>query len=141
MNTLRPHKSQLPALALAWRALGLMAVAFARRMIRQQRLGAHGAAQQAEMLEAWCYTALVQISAQIAAYSEETSLSDEEAHGLSRLKALSVSLMLIALVASHIRQALMSEAQLWSTLCGPVQLPALLPTEDILLLADYLDSS
>ena len=141
MNTLRPHKSQLPALALAWRALGLMAVAFARRIIRQQRLGAHGAGQQAEMLEAWCYTALVQISAQIATYSEETSLSDGEAHGMSRLKALSVSLMLIALVASHIKQALMSEAQLWSTLCGPVRSLAHLPVDEFLPIVDYIDSS
>lgn len=82
LETLRQH----------WRAFGLMAVLYARALLARPREGAH-------VLQLCLFVAVAEINRQIAAAEAGgETLSEEEAYALSHLKAISLSLLALALI-------------------------------------------
>lgn len=110
--------SAIPCLALKWRTLGMLAVTFARQILRLKKMRAYGGASDAAMLEVWIYVALVKLSSDIAFVSQQQALNDEEIYALTYLKTVHALLSVLALTLSVIRDELISTAQRLSQLAG-----------------------
>jgi len=114
MEHSRPSLSPLKALADHWCLFALMAVALGRHVSMMNKLGAHRGAAQAELLEAWAYHALVQLSLQIAEHSRGGKLSPEDAKALAYLKTVYTCLALLALLMSQIKLDLSAAKDGWA---------------------------
>ena len=110
--------SSLFALAARWRVLGLMAVMFARRVSLMTKMRSDGASEAA-MLEAFLYRAIIQISRDIAIYSEpRAALTDEERQALQYLDIAYTFLMVLALLMRQLRADFESAAEAFAKLAG-----------------------
>lgn len=104
------HMSGLQALAARWRILGLLAVAFAREVLSLKRRGAPDAIRKAEILEAWLFAAIIQISEDVKTHAPDAeTLSDTDAEARHYLNVVYTYLMILALfvrqLASDMRVA------------------------------------
>ena len=110
--------SPLLALAAQWRALGLMAVAFARQVSLMVKMRSDGAAV-AGLLEAFLYRAIIQSSRDISTYSANAAaLSEEEREALDYLKTVYTHLMVLALLLRQMRTDFESAAEALAKLAG-----------------------
>ena len=133
--------SAILSLALKWRALGMVAVAYARQIVLLKKMRAYSAAAQAELLEAWIYAALVRLSSDIAEGSEQRILSADEQNALSYLKTVHALLSVLALTLSVIRGELARAAQRLAQLAGGFGLSYLTSAPHRLTAAiPYIDS-
>lgn len=102
-----PPPSPLLALAAQWQVLSLLAVAIGRRVSLAAKMRSRAGAFEAEMLEAFLYTALIKLSHQIAAYSDTGApLCPEEAKALDYLKSVHMQLSVLTLLTAHMRREL-----------------------------------
>lgn len=104
MRTKRDHLPALNRLAARWRWLGLYAVAFARMILRLETGNVQKAHKNAEMLEAWCYAASVELSREISALPGDDDLPEAAEPTVRYLKAVAFTLMQLALVARYFRE-------------------------------------
>lgn len=98
--------------------LGLMAVAFARRITLAQKMNVQSGANKAGLLEAWIYAALVQLSADIAAGSIQERRTAAEREALAYLNTVHTLLSILALTLSVIRREFGRAAQRLAKLAG-----------------------
>ena len=97
----------------------MMLVALARQVIAARRQGALGGVRQAELLEAALYTALVQLSADIAAAAKaDARASPEEAAALVQLKTVHALLGVVALMTRQLKADLQALAEWLAALAG-----------------------
>lgn len=113
----------------------------ARHILCLQRLGAGDGLHKAELLEAWLYAALTDLSAQIAAVPTGAHLSPEDDRALSHLKSIYISLMLVALLVSQLKRELLATADLLAMRAGHgIILTCALPAQ-FTALSGYIDTS
>ena len=113
---------RLSLLAARWRVLGLMAVMFARRVSLMTKMCGDGASEAA-VLEAFLYRAIIQISRDIATYSEPRgALTDEERQALQYLDIAYTFLMVLALLMRQMRADFESAAEAFAKLAGAARI-------------------
>lgn len=128
--------SPLRALALKWQVLSIMFTAMARRVSLATKMQNHSDAAFAQMLEAAIYTALIELSADIAAHSaRDEALSKEDRDAMAYLKAAHALLGVMALLIRQLRTDLETAAARFAALAG---LPVLVPAE--IYFAEIADS-
>ncbi len=94
-------------LAVQWRVLGMLAVAIGRRISLATKMRSRAGVAEAEMLEAWLYAAIVTLSRQIAAHTDQgAELSPEDAEALNYLKTVYTHLSILALLTAQMRRDL-----------------------------------
>jgi len=127
MEHSRSSLSPPQALAAHWRVFALMAVALGRHVSMMKKMGARGGAAQAELLEAWAYHALVQLSQQIAQHSGNGDLSPEDAEALAYLKTVYTCAALLALLMRQLKNEMRLQTEGWAskTEYAPIWLAAL----------------
>lgn len=133
--------NRLDALAVKWRTLGMMAVAFARQIVMAEKMRAHSGAAKAELLEAWLYAALVQLSADIAAASDIRRPNKDERYALTYLKTAHALLSVLVLTISEIRRQLDRAAERLSNLAGKPPNTFISMRSSLMGDQTYLDSS
>ncbi len=102
-----PPFSPILALAAQWQVLGMLAVAIGRRVSLATKMRARAGVHEAEMLEAWLYAALVQLSGQITELSgPRAPTCPEEARALDYLKTVQAMLGVLALMIAQMRRDL-----------------------------------
>ena len=108
-----PH-SPLIALALQWRALGMLAVAIGRQISLASKMRSNAGLHQAELLEAWLYAATLQIARQISDYSNRGAPTcPEEARALEYLKTVYTYLSILTLWTAQMRRDLAGITGAW----------------------------
>ena len=107
-----------------------MLVALARNVSMSTKMGAHGGAQFAGMLEAQIYGALIQLSADITAYAGRAH-TREDKRALDYLKTAHALLGMLALLVRQLRKDLEAAAEALVALGGEpvVYAPVFTPRE------------
>ena len=114
MNHSPAPLSPLVALALQWRALGILAVAIGRQISLASKMRSNAGLHQAELLEAWLYAATLTIARQISDYSGHGAPAcPEEARALDYLKTVYTYLSILALWAAQMRRDLADLTGAW----------------------------
>lgn len=109
MDTPRPFS----ALAAQWKLLGVMALAFARSCLRQQRSRQSDTREKLEMLEVWLRAALFQLPRDIARLkSAHVPLCAEDEAALVQLYALTRALAAMYVLVQLLKAELARQA-LW----------------------------
>jgi len=140
MTQLTTPVSPINALALRWRALGMLAVVFGRQISMFHKMGARGGAAPAAMLEAWLYRALVELSADIAALPRAPTCPDDQRE-LDYLKSLHMYLGVLALLISQLRRELEDWAAALGRFTRPLLAGPVALTPAPVMAIGYLDSS
>ena len=137
-----PFRSPLARLAARWSLFAMMLVALARQVIAARRQGALGGVRQAELLEAALYTALVQLSADIAAAAKaDARASPEDEAALVQLKTVHALLGVTALMTRQLKADLQALAEWLAMLSGAPRALVYLLQAAPLAPPGYLDSS
>ena len=96
------HIPTLQTLAAQWRMLGLMLVAYARKVSGLQHAAAGTAKLEAERLELWTRCMLAVLNRQVLALQASgRELSEDERQALAHMKAMSLALLALAILARH----------------------------------------
>ena len=99
--------SPLLRLQRKWRAFGMMAVVFARALLRLERAGGWDAYRHAEDLEIRLRTAIIEIYRDIDEAEESSeSQTEDEALALSHLRAIALALLGLVLFLQDLKARL-----------------------------------
>ena len=112
----------LPRLAAQWRLFGLMATAFARKILHADRRGARGTQAQAEMLEVCICAALVTLNQKIRCAQEMSApRTPEENDAILRLQTIAVSLLRLVLLLRWLRASVKPRSSICAWMArGPI---------------------
>ena len=111
MRHARDYHLTLSRLAIYWRGMALLTLAFARNVLRQQRAGESRAYAEAEALETWCQIALFQIAAQAAA-ANPGEPSPQNTHALQTLGVMAASFLALLNLARKMKAGLATSARM-----------------------------
>ena len=101
------HLSPLQNLAARWRVMGLIAVAIGRQISLMKKMRSTRGVQQANLLEAWLFTALVNLAADLTAHSAGAARrSRPDQRAFEHLASIYRALMALVLLVRHLRRAL-----------------------------------
>lgn len=134
-----PPASPLQSLACRWQVIALMLVALARQVSMSAKMRAHGGAETARLIKAQIYSALIELSSEIAAAPPPQNSEDDFA--LTYLKTVHALLSVMALMCRQIGSDLLAAAEWLAALAGTYLLAGArkhaLPAQSV----GYLDSS
>lgn len=126
MRTNRDHMSGWQTLAVRWRALGLLAVAMARHVMNLKRRRAPNALRQAELLEAWLFAAIAEMTTDVRAETAVTgkpAREDEHADARHYINIVYAYLMILALFVRQLISDLRAAGDNWAVLLGIPAIP------------------
>ena len=110
----------LKARAVYWRVVSMLLLAMAQRVSLAAKMRNHSDAAFAHLLEAALYTALIDLSADIAAHTAaDTARSQEDKDALAYLKIAHALLGVTALLIRQLRTDLEIAAARFAALAGP----------------------